>query len=154
MQRLTMAWRPDTWKRYTSSYLKFQMFCQSNDIDPTNCPLLDYLAYSEHLVQQGLAAATISNHLSALKTMCKWYGINQHLWETDHWKWNHRSIALSVRKPPKLKTVVTFPHFLQALHVCDFMKWPGVKMSFILGFLGLLRVSNLALHHQGALDPS
>ena len=108
IRRLTKALRPDTWRRYQGSYNKFQGFCLTNGIDPTQCPLTDYLAFSEFLVQQGLAA-TISNHLSAIKTYCKWLGTNEHLWQTDHWRWMHRSLALSVRNTPKLQTAVTFP---------------------------------------------
>ena len=102
-------------------------------------------------MRQGLAAATINNHLPAIKTVFKWRGTNEHIWNSDHWKWHHRSIALSVRSINKLQTAVTYQHFCT---VCDQLQWPGVKMSFILGFLGLLRVSNLAVGVNGAVDKS
>ena len=126
----------------------------SNEIDPTNCSLADYLAFSEHLVQKGLAATTISNHLSAVNTFCKWLGTNDPLWQTDHWRWMHRGLALSVRTTPKLQTAVSFTHFKIAISVSDSLDWLGIKMSFILGFLGLLRVSNLAVNEGNNLDPS
>ena len=50
------------------------------------------------------------------------------------------------------KTVVTFSHFQQALTTCDQYNWWGVKMLFILGFFGLLRVSNLAIGVGTILD--
>ena len=51
-------------------------------------------------------------------------------------------------------TVVTFNHFQRAVATCDRYHWPGVKMTFILGFFSLLRVSNFTIGEGTVLDRS
>ena len=148
------AWRPGTWRRYQASFKRFTSFCESFDLDPRRCSVSDYLAFSEYLVRTGISAQTISNHLSAVKTVCKVLNINSHLWDSDHWRWNHRSLHMSIRKLAKLQSVVTFQHFVAAMHTCDLLNWPAVKFSMILGFFGLLRISNYAIETGSQLDVS
>ena len=52
----------------------------------------------------------------------------------------------------KLQSVVQYSEFIRAVALCDQYKWPHVKLSFILGFIGLLRISNMAPESAQELD--
>ena len=113
-------------------------------IDPHDCDIKDFIAYTQSLLTLGLATSTIKNIISATRLMCKWHNVNRHLWTTDLWNWNIKSLVLANRKPPKLQTVVSFTDFVKAVILSEQRNWPHVKLSSILGFLGLLRISNIA----------
>ena len=142
--RLQHTWCPTTWARYNASWVRFSAFCDRHNLQRMDCPMEDFVAYTQHLVSQNLATATIKNHISALRTMFKWFSINKHLWVADAWTWNLKSLTLATRSTPQLRSVVRFEHFVRAICLSESLGWYAVKMSFILGFLGLLRISNMA----------
>ena len=115
-----------------------------------DCPIEDFVAHTQHLVSQNLATAMIKNHISALRTMFKWF--NKHLWVTDAWTWNLKSLTLATRSTPQLQSVVGFEHFVRAICLSESLGWYAIKMSFIPGFLGLLRISNLAPDSSHLID--
>ena len=101
-----------------------------------------------------LANGTIKNIISAIRTMFRWYGVNQEIWLSDKWSWNLKSLTLANRQAPRVQPVVSFQHFMQAIHLTAQWKWTHIQFSFILGFLGLLRISNLAPEKSHSLDTS
>ena len=50
--------------------------------------------------------------------------------------------------------MVTFEHFEKAVNLAHELNWPHVKLSLILGFLALLRISNIAPETSDDLDLS
>ena len=152
LDRLRHTWRPSTWTRYNGAWNRFVKFCTTHDIAPAECTMVQLIAYNQALLLQQLSTATIRNTLSALKTMFRWHNINTKLWESDQWQWNIKSLALANRAPQHKQSVVTFQYFLQAVVVADQWGWPFVKVALILGFLGLLRISNLAPVDSKVID--
>ena len=112
------------------------------------------MAFTQHLLQLHLATSTIRNIISALRTMFRWHGVNAHLWQSDSWEWNLKSLTLANRAPPRLQSVVSFPAFLKAIWLAEQRHWHHVKLSLILGFLGLLRISNIAPNSSYLVDPT
>ena len=142
--RLQQTWRPSTWAQYNASWNRFSAFCDKHQLQRMDCPMSDFIAYTQYLIYQKLSTATIKKHISALRTMFKWYGVNKHLWIADSWTWNLKSLSIATRVPTELRSVVRFEHFVHALCMSETLGWYDVKISFILGFLGLLRISNMA----------
>ena len=151
---LKMSWRPNTWKRYQSAWNRFKSFCILRHLDHLNCSIQEFIAFTQSLVDKGLASNTIKNVISAIRTMCRWHDANHHLWKSDLWDWNLKSLELSIRKPQKEQSVVTFTHFQQAVNLAQQLHWPHVQLSFILGFLGLLRISNIVPESDACIDKS
>ena len=151
-QRLLNNWRPGTWSRYSASFKRFVNFCMFHKENPFSCSMELVLAFTEWLVKQKLSAASIHNYLTAIKTVSLWLGVNTRLWSDPSWKWNRNSLSRCIRKVPKEQSVLTFVHFLKLIVATKGAEWTPFRLTFILAYLGLLRISNLTIKNNSTFD--
>ena len=126
----------------------FQVNSESPSID-------DLGAFAEWLLESGLACATVRNHLSSVKTLYIWWdkpGVVAII-SSDPWALSIKGIMNSVRPGPLATTAVAPEHLLAMLQVsAPFPHLSPFRLGLIFGFLGFLRVSNLAPPKSSEFD--
>ena len=149
------AHRPGTRRNLVSAQKLFLQFCLKFGI-PMQEPTLDDLsAYVEWLIEDGLAPSTIKNYLSAVKNLFLLWNITDviHIFDSYRWSLTLKAIAYANRNVTDKRTAVTLPHLLRLVRLCDsdMEFWP-LKIALIFGYLGYVRVSNLAPYTASTFD--
>ena len=107
------------------------------------------------LIQDGLATSTIRNHLSAIKSLYLERNLQGTLavFESHSWALTLRALKFANRSAYDEKSAVTLPHLLRLVRACDvdFALWP-LKVALLFGYMGYLRVSNMAPNTVSDLD--
>ena len=147
VRRRSWAYRPGTRRNFITYHRVFIQFCLKLGI-PVEDPTVDDLsAFAEWLVQAQLAPATIRNYLSAIKTLYLSWNTSEVVEAFNSYSWalTLKAITLSVRPPSDNRSAITFPHLEALVLACqrDRALWP-LRVALVFGYLGYLRVSNLA----------
>ena len=107
----------------------------------------DFGAYAEWLIQEGLAPPTIKNHLSAIKNLYLLWDFPKvvQIFDSHGWALTLRALKFANRLTYDDKSSLTLPHLLALVRICDIncSLWP-LRVALIFGYMGFLRVSNLA----------
>ena len=110
-------------------------------------PSCDQLvAYSEWLLQGGLAVATVRNHMAAVKSLYSWMGNRQVLCvlNSTTWSLTVKGLLNTVRPSYNTRTAMTPDDLLAMMEFAyryDDLQPLSVALAF--GFFGYLRISNL-----------
>ena len=113
----------------------------------------DALSYLEFLVDNGVSAHMISNHISAIRALSVVYDLPYGIWDHPKIKYFVRStkmtrpIALPKRNIIDLNTLKTI---IAATQKDSNAK--VYKAVFLTAFFGFFRLSNIALHANGEFD--
>ena len=125
------------------------------DIPPQSPTVDDLGAYVEWLVQDGLSPATIKNHMSAIKNLYLYWDIPKvtQIFESFSWSLTLRALKYASRVTFDNRTAITTAHLLALVRVCsgDTALLP-LKIVLIFGFIGYLRISNLAQNTFNDID--
>ena len=70
------GFRPATLNSYKKIFQLFLAFLVVVDLSLPGVTSMDILAFMEHLAQSGMSPDHITNHLTALRSMCIVYGVN------------------------------------------------------------------------------
>ena len=156
VRRRSEAHRPGTRRNFKTYHTVYVQFCFITNIDVYNPTIDDLAIFAEWLIEAQLAPATVRNYLSAVKTLYLKWNIKPVLEVFNSYSWalTLKSIQLSVRPPPDSRTAVMFEHLEALVAVCDtnVALWP-LKVALVFGYLGYLRVSNLAPPSLAEFDP-
>ena len=135
----------------------FLQFCSCFGID-FHAPSLDDLgAFTEWLINSGLAPSTVRNHLSSVKTLYVWWSKPSvvALFRSDAWSHMIRGISNTVRPSPPNRSAMSIPDLMAILSAArDLPNFLTVRVGILFGFFGYLRVSNLAQARLTDWDPS
>ena len=109
-KRLKSAFRPKTQKYYQMLYRTFVAFCVHLDLFVFDVSVVHILSYLEYLVQNGVSANMLANHVSAAKANFTMYGLDYSLWEHPNIRYFLKSIKIN--RPIKItrKNVTLFQH--------------------------------------------
>ena len=106
--RRRQTYRPATLNNHRSTHILFIQFCRVFGV-PLDSPSVDHLsAFAEWLILSGLAAGTVRNHLSSVKTFYVWWnkpGIVS-LFRSDSWALTIRAVNNTLRPSPHTKAAV------------------------------------------------
>ena len=149
------AFRPGTLRNHWSSQTLFLQFTMLYGINPDE-PTCDQLAaYTEWLLQGGLAVSTVRNHMSAIKALYTWMGNTSTIaiLNSSIWSLTIRGLMNTVRPSYSTKAAMTPEDLLALMEVSyryDDLLPLTVALSF--GFFGYLRLSNIVPQTAAAFD--
>ena len=156
-RRRSQAHRPGTRRNHKTYHTTFFQFCLCMGILVFSPTVDDLAAFAEWLIQAQLAPNTVKNYLSAVKMLYLSWNVQTVIEAFNSYSWflTTKAIQLSVRPPPDSRTAITYPHLEALVAACDRDKalWP-LKVALVFGYLGYLRVSNLAPASAAEFDPS
>ena len=143
MERL-QGIRPHTeyqYKRQFHVFLAFVLHKKFNTWDNITTVLL----FLEFLASNSLSHRVILNYVSALKFAFTSYGWNSDIFSHPLVVRLLRGTALSVHTPPSPNGLFSFYQIRDISSLCDlFESSLTCRCAFLLGFYGLLRISNVA----------
>ena len=149
--------RPGTRKNWNSCQLVFLQFCLFYKVDWESPGLDDIGAFLELLVQSGKALGTIKNYISAIKAFYfeKLQGRVTPMFDTPGWSAMVKGLNNTVRPTEDSRTAVSWEQLELLVALCseDLALLP-LKVGLIFGFLGYMRLSNLAPQTAGEFDPT
>ena len=153
--RRRCAFRPGTLKNHWSAQTMFLRFAMLYGLNPDEATCDQLAAYTEWLLQGGLAVSTVRNHIAAVKALYSWMGNAQviAILNSSVWSLTIRGLLNTVRPSYNTKATMT-PEDLLALmevsyHYDDLLPLT-VALSF--GFFGYLRLSNLVPQTTASFD--
>ena len=106
----------------------------------------DLAAFAEWLLQAGLNPSTVKNYLSAVKGMYLLWDNKRviEIFESFAWSLTLRALPHAVRPILGTRTSITPEHLLLLVRACGERSFWPLRVALVFGFLGYLRVSNLA----------
>ena len=153
MERL-QGIRPHTeyqYKRQFHVFLAFVLHKKFNTWDNITTVLL----FLEFLASNSLSHRVILNYVSALKFAFTSYGWNSDIFSHPLVVRLLRGTALSVHTPPSPNGLFSFYQIRDISSLCDlFESSLTCRCAFLLGFYGLLRISNVAPTSHSKFDSS
>ena len=145
-QRRREAHRPSTRRNLGSCQRLYLQFCVVYGIDIYRPSVDDLASFAEWLIQAGLAPATIKNYLSTIRGLYLLWDIRPaiEVLESYAWSLTLRAIPFASRTVTSNRSTLSPEQLLALVRVCSVEHlWP-LKVALIFGFMGYLRVSNLA----------
>ena len=112
------------------------------------------LAFLEFLAFNKVSSASITNYISAIKTVLGNHGVNCMAFLDPRIKVFTRALMRSRPLNPNIKTVIDIAMLTPIVKHCERM-YLGMtyKASFLLSFFSFLRISNLVPHSMNSFDP-
>ena len=157
MQCRREGFRPGTLANYISAHKLFLQFCLIYKIDITYPSEVDLASYTEWLVLAALSAATIRNHLSAIRMLYEWWGKGDVVASltTKAWGLTVKGIMNTIRPSFDKRTAMnsTDLDFLVEACMNDLALTP-IRVAATFAYLAFLRISNLAPPTIEAFDKS
>ena len=148
------AWRRSTWSKYKGHFYNFSFFCFLHGWDPM-CPEINtIISYTQSLIKKNVKYGTINNHLSGIKTVLSWHGCSSTIWNSPKLLWNRKSARNTLRCLEPEQSVMDFEHLLVCLVMTEDTCHAPIHLALILGFFGLLRVSNFKANNLNEMDKS
>ena len=151
--RLHLAFRPKTYKAYTSMFKTFVAFCIFTKACLENTNVKVILSFLECLVSNAVSPCMLANYVSAIKANFILYDLPFQV--LDHPKVRYFIKAVKINRPPALKShnIISISMLIDLSLACDAFPYGQVyKATLLLGFFAFLRLSNLAPHSVAAFD--
>jgi site-specific recombinase XerD len=144
--RLAAAYRHSTNKAQETAVKTLAMFCILFSVPFPQVSTLTLLAYIEFLADNKYNVSTIKNYISACKSKFKQLSISVHPFESELIKLSFKSLENNAPNQCKCKPVFSFQQIYDLIHVMSthplFLHY---KLAIMLGFMGMLRISNVVL---------
>ena len=153
-KRRREAHRPGTRRNLAACQKLYLQFCLVYEVNILQPSTDDLAAFAEWLITANLAPSTIKNYLSAIKGLYLLWNIKPiiDIFESYAWSLTLRAIPFANRSPATVRPSMTFDHLLALVRVCSHPStWP-LRVALSFGFLGYLRVSNLAPQTPSTFD--
>ena len=116
---------------------------------------LDVLAFMDYLLQAGISASNISNHLTAIRSMCIIYGCDTALFRDNRIPLFIKAIKLKRPLQPKLTFAIDEVLLHAIVQVFATLHSPVTfKALYLLAFYSFLRLSNILPHTSSSFDSS
>ena len=135
----------------------FLQFCMVYGLDPDAPSCDDLAAYTEWLLQGGLAVSTVRNHMAAVKALYLWMdnSVVLKILNSSTWTLTTRGLLNSIRPSYNTRAAMKPDDLLALMEVAytyDELNPLTVALSF--GFFAYLRISNLAPQSAASFDPT
>ena len=156
-QRRKQAWRPGTRKNLTSAQVTFFQFSVVFGVDPRKPSIDNIGAFVELLVRSDKAPGTIRNYISAIKQFYEEAGAIHldPMFQSLVWKAMIRGLVLTARPRMDARAAMARPDLEAMVTRCNAERGLlPLKVALIFGYLGYLRISNLAPETLTSFDPS
>ena len=154
LQKTHLAFRPSTARGYDSMFRLFLAFTIFMRINVLALSPLALIAYLQFLETNKISAASMSNHLSAIKAKLALFGLPVYPFSDPRIKYFQKAMILHRPFKVTLKKIIDI-HTLQLIvRACDFTYMGQVfKAVYTIAFFSFLRLSNLVPHCNKSFSP-
>ena len=116
---------------------------------------LDVLAFMEYLLQSGMSAANITNHLAAIRSMLIIYNCDASAFRDQRIPLFIKAVKINRPLQPAIKSLIDEHILLSMVLACDTLPNPVLfKALYLFSFFSFLRLSNILPHTTATFDPS
>jgi integrase len=152
-QRLQDAYRPSTRRNQDTALMALALFTVYFDLDLKNMQLFSLLAFVEFLVDSKLTVATIKNYLTSLKSKFKLLGLPITVFDSPKLALAIASLEKNNPVIPKHKPILSPTQFKMMYTLSESLSIRlFFKMAIILGYMGFMRISNIAVKSSTVID--
>ncbi len=139
------GYRPGTLANLSSMFKKYIEFCIKFDIQYLNLCSETICVYMEYLLDSFTSYKSVMNYLGAINTLHRHAGIELKSTKSFDVVLMSRALAITMRHQPKRAPPITLQMLRRMCDICDKKGALGLvfKLTLLLGFFGLLRVSSL-----------
>ena len=149
------GYRPATLAAYTRYFKDFLGFLVAANLSLRQATTLDILAYMEHLLQSGMSASNITNHVTGIKAMFLAYVMNPGVLTDNRIALFLKSVRINRPLQPQILLTLDVPLLEKIIHVCyQFQHPPVFQALYSFCFFSFLRLSNILPHSVATFDPS
>ena len=142
-QRLCLGFRPSTLAAYKQMFQLFMSFLVALGLSLPQISTLDLFTFMEYLLQSGMSASNITNHLTAIRSMCIIYNCNKIPFRDDRIPLFIKAVKLNRPLQPKLHFVIDEALLHSIVLACSSLHSPIVfRALYLLAFYSFLRLSN------------
>ena len=117
----------------------------------------DFGAFAEFLLISDRSPATVKNYLSAVKVLFQKWRVPSIVKDLSSPAWilTLKAISYSAGPQPEHRSAITNEDLLKLVTVCDTdPSLVPLRVALVFGFLGYLRISNLAPPTAKSFDPA
>ena len=123
------------------------------DLSLPTVTTIDILAFMEYLTQAGMSPDHITNHITAIRSMCIVYATDTHPFRDQRIPLFIKSLKLNSAFVPKISMLIDETLLLQIITVADQFQFPQIfKSLYLLAFFSFLRLSNILPHTVNSFD--
>ena len=153
--RLWNGFRLSTLVAYRRMFALFMAFLVAVGLSLPQVDTLDILAFMEYLLQAGMTAANITNHLTAIRSCCIIYNINTAPFRDNRLPLFIKSIKINRPLQPSSKLVVDENILYSICATSTSLPFYNTfKALHLLAYFSFLRLSSILPHSKATFDKS
>ena len=154
LQKTHSAFRPATIRSYDSMFRLFLAFTIFMKVNILAITALSLIAYLQFLEANHVSAASMSNHLSAIKAKLALFGLPLHPFADPRIKYFQKAMTLHRPLKVTLKKIIDIRTLQLILTACDSTYMGQVfKAVYSIAYFSFLRISNLVPHSITTFSP-
>ena len=154
LQKTHLAFRPATARSYDSMFRLFLAFIIFMKINLHVLSPLSIIAYLEFLETNQVSAASIANHLSAIKAKLALFGLPLQAFTDPRIKYFQKAMTLHRPFKVKLKKIIDIKTLHLIIRACDSTYMGQIfKAVYTIAYFSFLRLSNLVPHSAKMFSP-
>ena len=116
---------------------------------------MDVLAFMEYLLESGMSAANITNHLTPIRSMLIIYNCDASAFRVHRIPLFIKSVKINRSLKPVFNTVIDENILLSMILACDRFSHPMIfKALYLFTYFSFLRLSNILPHTVATFDSS
>ena len=116
---------------------------------------MDVLAFMEYLLESGMSAANITNHLTAIRSMLIIYNCDASAFRDHRIPLFIKSVKINRSLKPVFNTVIDENILLSMILACDNFSHPIIfRALYLFTYFSFLRLSNILPHTVATFDSS
>ena len=123
-KRLWTGFRPATLTSYRRMFQLFLAFLVVVDLLLPGVTSMDILAYMEYLAQSGMSPDYITNHITAIRSMCIVLGVNTLSFRDHRIPLFIKSLKLNRSFAPKIPVIIDETLLLQIVTASTYLQFP------------------------------
>ena len=117
--------------------------------------LVEVLAYMEYMLQSGMSASNITNHMAGIRAMFVAYGLNPSVLTDNRIPLFLKSVRINRPLQPYILLTLDVPLLEKNIQVCHHFKHPPVFQAlYSFCFFSFLRLLNILPHSVATFDSS
>jgi hypothetical protein len=142
--RLSQAYRPSTHSAHRTAVTALAMFCAYYDVSFPAIGIDTLLLFIKFLINSNLSVPTVKNYVTSINSFFKANSLPSEVFLSHYLTLALASLTKKYSPPTSIKLIFTPQQFMQLIISSTHLPLDVIyKMAFILGFLGLFRISNL-----------
>ena len=153
MTRLADAWAASTARSYIAMFRLFMAFLIFTDTSIHQVKIHNFLAFLEFLTVNGTKASQLMNYISAIKACYVRFSLPVDIFENQQIAMFTKSVQKTASFQVHIPKLVDVDLLKLIIQNCKYtFLGPIFKCTYLLGFFGFLRLSNLVPHSMSTFS--